>query len=284
MNGFIFINKDRGWTSRDVCNKVSNIFNKAKVGHIGTLDPFATGLLIVMVGSATKTSFLFEDDKKEYIATLKLGKKTTSGDVDGEIIKEEPIRKYKEEEIKKVLGNFLGKYMQVPPMTSAVHVNGVKLYKLAHKGMEIPREVREVYIHEISLLSYKEDTIIFKALVSKGTYIRVLGEDIANKLGTVGYLSALERTRIDQHDLSNAVKVDEVSDMTIIPIEKVLNLETYEVSGPVVGKIKNGVTLSLNNVKSQDKILLKDKQNGDILAIYQFIGHHQYKCIRGLWN
>lgn len=284
MNGFLFIDKDSGWTSRDVCNKVSSLLCRSKVGHIGTLDPFATGLLILLVGAATKTSFLFEDNNKEYIATLKLGKKTSTGDKEGEVIKQEDVKPFSEKQIKEVLNSFIGEYSQIPPMTSAIHVNGVKLYELAHQGKEVEREPRKVYVNSYELISYENDTIIFKCNVSKGTYIRTLGEDIAARLHTVGYLEELRRTKIDQYDLSNAINVNEVSEGKLISIEEVLPYEVIELSGPIIGKVKNGVTLTLNNVKSKDYILVKDSGDRQIIAIYQFIGHNKYKCIRGLWN
>lgn len=284
MNGILFIDKDSGWTSRDVCNKVSSLLNKAKVGHIGTLDPFATGLLILLIGSATKTSFLFLDNDKEYIASLKLGIKTNTGDNQGEVIKEEMVKNYSLEEINNVLTSFLGEYNQIPPMTSAIHVNGVKLYKLAHQGIEVERKPRRVKIHGIELISYENNTITFKVKVSKGTYIRTLGEDIADRLNTIGHLISLRRTKVDEYDLSNAIRINDVNVDSIKPIEETLKLEVISLSGPIIGKVKNGVTLTLNNVKSQDKIFIKDSGSGQIIAIYQYIGHNKYKCIRGLWQ
>lgn len=286
MNGFLLINKEKDWTSRDVCNKVSHLLNTKKVGHIGTLDPFAEGLLIVMVGSATKTGFLFDDFNKTYQATLLLGKQTDTGDLLGKVINEKPVKKINNEEINMVFDGFLGNYSQIPPMTSAIHYHGQKLYKLAHQGKEVVREPRNVKISKLTIDKNDNDTIIFTSEVSKGTYIRTLGEDIAKKLDNVGHLIKLVRTAIGPISISDSrvIKVNEVSSEKIIPINELITfIPSYKVNGPVINMIKNGVTLSLNNVENCDKILLLDNNN-NALAIYQNIGSAHYKCLRGLWN
>ena len=152
MNGFFYIDKQSDWTSRDVCNKVQKIFNLPKVGHIGTLDPFATGLLIVCVGSGTKASTFFNDDEKEYIATLSLGAKTSSGDLTGEVVEEKSVEPFSEDDIHNAFKALTGEITQVIPMTSAVHVNGVKLYQYLHQGIEVERPTRKVMVKNIYLL------------------------------------------------------------------------------------------------------------------------------------
>jgi len=286
MDGFILINKERGWTSRDVCTKISHMLNVKKVGHIGTLDPFAEGLLLVMLGNATKTSFLFDDFSKEYKANLILGKKTTTGDVMGDVIEEKQFKFTNKDNIEAVISSFLGEYHQVPPMTSAIHYNGVKLYRLAHQGIEVKRESRIVKINSISINNVTDDSITFTSDVSKGTYIRVLGEDIAAKFNTVGYLDSLIRTRIGPLKLSDSrvTKVLDVNDHSVISIADLLSfIPSIILPDMVIGKVKNGMTLNLNKLNKSEKVIILDKDKNAI-ALYQHVGQNNYKCIRGLWN
>ena len=196
MNGFFLIDKKEGWTSRDVVTKISHIFHVKKVGHSGTLDPFATGLLVVSIGNATKTNICLDGLDKEYIATLKLGGRTLSGDKTNDILEEKPIKTPTKEKIEEVFKSMLGPQKQVPPMVSSVRYKGQKLYHLALQGIEVERPARDINIYELELLYNTEDTITFRAKVSKGTYIRALGEEIAEKLGNLGYLISLRRTMV----------------------------------------------------------------------------------------
>lgn len=286
-NGFLFIDKSVDWTSRDVCNKISHIFNTKKVGHTGTLDPFATGLLIVALGSASKAIPYLEDLNKTYVAELTLGKKTNTGDLTGEVILEKEVPNLTKEEIKETLSSFLGEQEQIPPMTSAIHVNGKKLYELAHKGIEVERKARKVNIFDISLLSYEDNKIIFSCTVSKGTYIRTLGEDIAEKLNTVGYLTALRRSKIDKYNLEKSKTIDNVNDSDLIPIQDVLStyMKVVPVDENIIPKIKNGMPIKkefigFNLIKD---IIFIDKNTNEALAIYQ-LDDGVYKCLRGLWS
>ncbi|MCR5309520.1 MAG: tRNA pseudouridine(55) synthase TruB, partial [Bacilli bacterium] len=224
MNGFFLIDKDSDWTSRDVCNKIQHLLHVKKVGHTGTLDPFATGLLMVSIGNGTKAGTFLEDFDKEYEATLVLGKKTSTGDIKGEEITQKDIPEITKEDIEKVFDSFIGIQKQTPPMTSAVHYQGRKLYELAHQGIEVEREQRVVEIKSIKLLDFNQKTTIkFKAKVSKGTYIRVLGEDIAERLGTVGYLSELRRISVGPYSVENAIKLEEVSSVKPFSIFEILS-------------------------------------------------------------
>ncbi len=286
MNGFLLINKPKDWTSRDICNKISHILHYKKVGHIGTLDPFATGLLIVMIGNATKTSSLFDDFSKTYEANLVFGKQTNTGDVMGEVIKEKPVINLTKEVCESAVKSFIGTYSQLPPMTSAIHVNGVKLYQLAHQGIEVEREPRNVTIYDAKVLDFNGNSLTFEANVSKGTYIRTLGEDIAKRTNNVGYLGSLNRTSIGPITLSNehVINIEEVSEDKIIPISDLITfIPTLELAGPVINKVKSGVTLSLNNAHQAEKVLLVD-QDKNALAIYGKINGNLYKCLRGLWS
>ena len=285
-DGFLFIDKQADWTSRDVCNKASHILNIKKVGHTGTLDPFATGLLIVAFGNASKAIPFLEDMDKTYIAELTLGKKTNTADLTGEIIEEKPFDHVTKELIKETITKFLGEQEQVPPMTSAIHVNGQKLYELAHKGIEIDRKPRKITVHEISLISFVDDKIIFSAKVSKGTYLRTLGEDIANALGTVGYLSALRRVKIHNYSLQNSKVLPDIKEVDLIPIDVVLKdiMERICVEEPLITKIKNGVTLAKKDLPNfeKDTLIFVNKITDEPLAIYKTDGN-MVKCVRGLW-
>ena len=284
MKGVLLINKERGWTSRDVCNKVRRLLNVKATGHSGTLDPFAEGLLVVTINEANKAIRFFDDKKKTYIASLKLGVKTSTGDLLGEVVETLTVPKFVLNEIEKALNSFKGKIKQIPPMTSAVHYKGRKLYQLYYEGEVVEREPREVEIYDISLLHYEEDTITFKVTVSPGTYIRVLGEDIANKLGTIGHLVSLKRTNIGRLSVENAYPIDKVNkDVSLMPISNFLSdLEHIEVDDETKKKVMDGMHLYFANANN-DIILIVDKNN-DAIAIYTKINDKKlYRCERGLW-
>lgn len=187
MNGVLIINKPKGYTSHDIVNVVRKKLNTKKVGHTGTLDPDATGVLPILIGTATKISKYLIEHKKTYIATVKLGYKTDTGDASGKVIKEDKhFQKIDKKDIENALNTFLGKREQVPPMYSAIKVNGKKLYEYAREGKKIEVKPREIEIYDICLEEYNNnDEISFKVNCSKGTYIRTLCESIAEKLGTI---------------------------------------------------------------------------------------------------
>lgn len=201
------INKPIGWTSFDVVKKIRNITKLKKVGHGGTLDPFADGVLIIGVGKGTKLLTDIVNEKKSYNATLFLGEETDSLDKEGEIVKRKSVPKLNEDLVIKILNSFLGRYIQKPPMFSAKKVNGVRLYKLARKKIEVERDDQNCSIYDISLKGIENNIIEFAVTCSKGTYIRVLGSDIAKKIGTVGYLTKLTRTSIGKHSLSKSLTI-----------------------------------------------------------------------------
>ena len=201
------INKPIGWTSFDVVKKIRNITKLKKVGHGGTLDPFADGVLIIGVGKGTKLLTDIVNEKKSYNATLFLGEETDSLDNEGEIVKRKSVPKLNEDLVIKILNSFLGRYIQKPPMFSAKKVNGVRLYRLARKKIEVERDDQNCTIYDISLKGIENNIIEFAVTCSKGTYIRVLGSDIAKKIGTVGYLTKLTRTSIGKHSLSKSLTI-----------------------------------------------------------------------------
>ena len=283
MDGFVFIDKEPGYTSKDVSMKVGKFFHTTKVGHIGTLDPFASGLLIVMVNKATKSLICFEDFPKRYVATIKLGEYKDTMDIEGTTTETCPIPELNKEIIEKTLKKFLGKSMQTVPLTSAVHVNGKRLYEYAHRGQEVELPQREIEIFDIKLLDFAKDEITFETYVSKGTYIRVLGADIAKELGCVGYLNALRRVSTGPFDVSEAVKLGELKEENVKPIGETLSrfLKTRAADEIEALDIKNGKIKIYPLEVKEDKLLIVDKDNNPI-ALYTNI-ENQYIFRRGLF-
>ena len=206
----ININKPAGWTSFDVVKKVRGIIKEKKVGHAGTLDPFADGVLVLGTGPDTKKLTDITMASKTYRAELTLGKSTDTQDRDGKISKEAVVPGLTRQTINVVLASFDGIQEQIPPMYSAKHVNGQRLYKLARKNKTVERVPVKITIYQISLLDYNEPVITFEVTCSKGTYVRVLGADIAAKLGTVGHLTALTRTSVGSYHITDAMTIEEL--------------------------------------------------------------------------
>ena len=208
----INIDKPIGWTSFDVVKKVKNITKHKKVGHGGTLDPFASGVLVLGTEKDTKKLFSITNSDKSYIAELHLGKLTNTLDTEGDIIEKGIVPNLNEKKIVKVLDSFLGAQKQMPPMFSAKKHKGVRLYKLARKKIEVQRDEVDITINDISLISLLSNKIIFNVDCSKGTYIRVLGSDIAKSLGTIGYLTNLKRTRVGDFLIEDSVSIDKFNE------------------------------------------------------------------------
>jgi tRNA pseudouridine55 synthase len=206
----ININKPVGWTSFDVVKKVRGIIKEKKVGHAGTLDPFADGVLVLGTGPDTKKLTDITMASKTYRAELTLGKSTDTQDRDGKISKEAVVPGLTRQTINAVLASFDGIQEQIPPMYSAKQVNGQRLYKLARRNKTVERVPVKITIYQISLLDYNEPVITFEVTCSKGTYVRVLGADIAAKLGTVGHLTALTRTSVGSYHITDAMTIEEL--------------------------------------------------------------------------
>lgn len=212
MDGIILINKEKNYTSNDVVQIVKKIF-KQKVGHTGTLDPMATGVLPLLVGKGTLCSKYLINHDKIYTATLKLGIKTNTGDITGNVIEKKDFsEKINIENINKILQTFVGEIEQTPPMYSAIRVNGKKLYEYARNGQNVNIEPRKIKIYRMDLISFNNDLITFKVSCSKGTYIRTLCEDIATKLGTVGTMSDLNRERVGDFCIQDSITIDELKE------------------------------------------------------------------------
>lgn len=279
LSGSLLINKEIGFTSRQEVNHVSHRLGEKKAGHIGTLDPFADGLLIVLVGSSTKISPFLEVMDKSYLATLKLGIKTNTGDLTGDTIETKKVPELNKKIIDETLEKFLGEQVQIPPMFSALKVDGKELYKYAREGVEIKRKERKINIYNIKLVNFDKDEITFIAKVSKGTYIRTLGEDIAEKLGTVGHLVRLTRLTIGPYSLEDAKRSSEITENDLIPISKMLeHLPSFEVSGELAKKALNGMHFRLPI--NDENVLLKDKDG--VIALYERLPNGVYSPVRGL--
>ena len=210
VSGVLLIDKPAGWTSFDVVNFVRSRFNVPKVGHCGTLDPAATGLLVLMLGAFTRKSEFFSGDDKSYEGTLELGRVTDSGDLDGAVVRESDCSGVTEEAVRTVFRKFTGEQMQTPPMVSAVKVGGKKLYELARKGVEIEREPRRIVISRFELLKFAPPYCDFAVDCSKGTYIRTLCADVGEALGCGGVLARLRRTRSGRFSVADAMQLDEL--------------------------------------------------------------------------
>lgn len=269
MNGILLINKEKKYTSRDIVNIVSKKFKTKKVGHTGTLDPLATGVLVITIGEATKISELLTATYKEYIAEVTLGIETDTLDNEGEILTNVDSIKTKEE-ILNILNKMIGKYDQEVPIYSAVKVNGKKLYEYAREKEEVILPKKEVDVKELELLDYKikNNKTIFKirCLVSKGTYIRSLVRDIAINLNTVGIMSELLRTKQGKFELKDSYKIEEFKNdkYELLNIEDVLDLYTIDVDDFLENKIRNGCIIQ-NRYNREVVMFKKDK----ILAIYK---------------
>lgn len=268
MNGVIILNKPANITSRDVINQLTKILNTKKIGHTGTLDPIATGVLVICIGKYTKLCEVLTSTYKEYIATIKLGLKTDTLDITGNILNKEEIPNLSEIQIINVLESFLGKSIQTTPIYSAVKINGKKLYEYAREGKEIELPKREIDIPKIELLSYKNNEITFKTTVSKGTYIRALIDDICTKLNVIGTMSSLIRTKQGNFSLENAYTIEEIAKKNyhLLTLEEVLNdYEKINIDDNLFEKVKNGAIITRTFKEEKACLVYKNK----IIAIYQ---------------
>ena len=213
VSGILLVDKPQGWTSFDVVNFVRSRFNVPKVGHCGTLDPAATGLLVLMLGAFTRRSELFSCDDKTYEGTLRIGMTTDSGDLDGTVLREADFSGVTEERVREVFRKFTGEQMQTPPMVSAVKVGGKKLYELARKGLEVEREPRRIVISRLEMHAFRPPFCDFTVDCSKGTYIRTLCADMGETLGCGGVLASLRRTRSGRFSVKDAIALDELKNM-----------------------------------------------------------------------
>ncbi len=265
QDGVIFIEKPKNWTSRDVVNQISKIFNTKKVGHTGTLDPIAKGVLIVCLGKYTKLVNLLTNTSKTYIATMKLGIETDTLDITGNIIKTEEFN-ISEEKIRMAFQNFPKKYNQEVPSFSAIKVKGKKLYEYARKNIKVELPKKEVEIFSLKILEIKKDTIIFEANVSKGTYIRSLIRDLAYQMKTVGTMTDLIRTKQGNVMLQDCIPLEKVTKNTSLKqLKDLFSFPSIEINEEEVKKVQNGNSIKLTT--NEETIFLT--KNKEPIAIYK---------------
>lgn len=267
MDGIIIINKPKGITSRDVVNSVSKILKTKKVGHTGTLDPLATGVLVICIGKATKLVELLTSNDKEYIATVKLGVLTDTLDTDGNVLKTEEIFIDKNE-LLNVLNSFIGTYNQEVPLYSAVRINGKKLYEYARNNEEVTLPKRMVKISNIELLSFSKEEYSFKVTVSKGTYIRSLIKDINDKLGVIGVMSGLVRTRQGKFSIDNAYDLEDIKsgNYKLLSITNVLkDKKSVIIDDKLFNMVKKGGLI--DNIYNRDFVTFV--YLGEVIAVYK---------------
>lgn len=227
MEGVLLVDKPRDHTSHDVVARLRGKLKTRRIGHAGTLDPMATGLLVILVGKATRISQYLISLDKEYEGTVELGKVTDSQDAEGEVMETRPVPPLTEEDVKAAIKTFLGDQYQMPPMYSAIKIDGVPLYKSARKGVEVEREPRFIRVMNWDLTRFALPHLDFRLRCTKGTYVRTLAHDLGQKLGCGGHLSALRRTATDKFNVSQALTLDEIQALSLPEIEKRL-IPVYE--------------------------------------------------------
>lgn len=241
-DGILIIDKPKDFTSHDVVAKVRKIMETKKVGHTGTLDPMATGVLVVCVGAATKLVEYFTAKDKVYEAKIKLGIKTDTADITGKVIEEKQVPVLEEKFVNEVFEKMIGKQMQIPPMYSSIKVNGMKLYEYARKGIPIEVKPREIEVFEMTNISFQENEITYTVHCSKGTYVRTLCEEIAERLGTCGTMADLRRIKTGEFSIQQATPLTEISEEKIIPLEKLFD-KKIEIENDLE-KLLNGMSLA----------------------------------------
>lgn len=278
MNGIIIINKPKSFTSFDVVAVMRKLLKEKKVGHTGTLDPIATGVLPILIGRATKLQSFISDSNKEYIAKFQLGITTDTLDITGKVLSSSKSN-VKRSEFERILDEFRGEINQIPPMFSAVQKNGVRLYSLARKGIEVSRDARKVIVNELKLLNFDENLQqgAFMVNCSKGTYVRTLCDDIGKKLACGAVLTDLQRTKACNFDIKDSITLEEAKNFAenntlvdhILPSDTALeNFNKISISSLQTTRFKNGGSLSLDRIST--KIELK---NSEIVRIYSNDAH-----------
>lgn len=289
LNGIIIVNKEKDFTSHDVVAKLRGILKQKKIGHTGTLDPQAQGVLPVCLGNATKLCDVLTDKKKEYIATLLLGVTTDTEDMTGTVLTQTDVNVPKEA-VREAVASFVGKSMQVPPMYSALKVNGKKLYELAREGKTIEREARPIEIYELEILSMELPRVQIRVFCSKGTYIRTLCADIGSKLGCGGAMESLLRTRVENFYLETAHTLSEIEeirdkgelDKIVIPVDEIFShLQKIHMKSEFSIMVENGNTCPLPTIE-EDELKPQEGQrflmyhsNGTFYGIYEYVAKEE---------
>ncbi len=257
MNGFLIIDKPRGLSSHDVVRKMRHLLKMRRVGHVGTLDPMATGVLPIAFGFATRLVEFLAVQDKSYLATMKLGAFTNTQDAEGEITATLPYDGLERSHIEAVARKFLGTIKQIPPMFSAIKVQGTPLYRLARQGLEIERKPRPVTIHQLNILSVELPFVTFDVVCSKGTYVRTLSKDMAEALGTAGHLTSLRRTRSGDFSLADAISLEElqkkppgtIPENILSMADGMKNFPHYEITQAAAERLEYGIPPAASNLQ-----------------------------------
>lgn len=276
LNGLILLDKPEGFTSFKAAAALRRIYGTKRVGHTGTLDPMATGVLPIMIGRATRLCSLVLESDKRYTATVRLGITTDSLDITGEVLSE-IVPSVSDEQLKEALEKFTGEYDQIPPMFSAIKKDGVRLYDLARQGKEVEREPRRIKIYEINLLERQGDEFKIDVLCSKGTYIRSLADDLGKYLGCGACLTALRRTKTAQFNISQCVTLEQIEsdpEKYLLPCEMAVDyLKEVSLSEGQARRFSNGAELSADRVKMpehSDGELFRVKFGESFLGLAEF--------------
>ena len=283
IDGIVLLDKPSMMSSNQAIQKIKKEFSLNKIGHTGTLDPLATGLLPLCLGKATKIARFLIDSDKTYHATIKLGIRTSTGDKEGEVIETSSVDFPDDSEVDKIIQSFVGNQEQIPPMYSALKFKGQRLYKLAIKGIDVPRAPRSIKIHSIDLISFSKDKLELIIKCSKGTYIRTLAEDIAREFQSVGHIDQLRRLKISCFDTQemhsiNKITSSDVLDSFLLPIDAPLgHLQKIDISNSESSKFCNGLPISNNVNKPQSDLYIRVYDD-----IGTFIGLGQYSndCLK----
>lgn len=294
IHGVINIYKEKGYTSHDVVARLRGIVGQKKIGHTGTLDPEAQGVLPVCLGKATKLCDLLTDKDKTYEAVMLLGVATDSQDTTGTILEEKDTSYLSEEFVRETIMKFVGEYDQVPPMFSALKVNGKKLYELAREGKEVERKPRKVKIHEINILEVDLPRVRMEVSCSKGTYIRTLCHDIGQVLGSGGCMEALLRTRVDRFEIVDSIRLDEVRELKekgtlmerIIPVDEMFpKLKKVYLKPEAAAAVRHGngfknrdilwMSSLTEEINDSEQVLVYDEER-NFIAIYEYQKKHSF--------
>lgn len=288
INGIINVYKEKGYTSHDVVARLRGILKQKKIGHTGTLDPEAEGVLPVCLGNGTKLCDMLTDKRKEYIAEFLLGVTTDTQDLTGAVIAQKEVR-ITEKEAEEAIMSFLGEYDQIPPMYSACKVNGKRLYELAREGKEVERKSRRITIYELEILSMNLPEVKMRVLCSKGTYIRTLCHDIGEKLGCGGAMKTLLRTQVERFSLEDARKLSEIEEIVkvgntseiVISVEEMFSeLPAITVKDDFRGAVQNGNPLFLRQIIGKSGWI-----DGEQVRVYdsnkKFYGIYAFQVMKG---
>lgn len=276
MNGLLLVDKPAGMTSHDVVDRVRRAAGTRRVGHTGTLDPAATGLLILCIGNATRLSEHLTGLDKTYQGILRLGVTTASYDLDGEVLQERPVPEVTAAEIQAVCDHYVGEIGQVPPMVSAVKVGGERLYKLARKGETVEREARPVTVYEFQVLSYQKPDVEVIVRCSRGTYVRSLCHDVGEELGCGGVLAQLRRTAVGRYCIADAITLEEMTDREVVekrllPMDDALDLPVVVVNRLGRNAVLSGGKLTIAELRApasvQEGWVQVKGEEGHLLAL-----------------